>query len=156
MCSSLCDVKDSHDDLFLQIVYFLYCLSCLDYSMTFLPLVLFIWDGVSCLPGWHQRLYVAESGLELPILLPLPSECWDLPPYLVYVVEKILHARPSIWCHKAQVSIHCGRVPWNDLNAALNHTGYQDLDRHLLFSKHYAAMCLWDWSPALTYFTGTL
>lgn len=34
------------------------------------------WDRISCIPGCPQNDIVAEDGLELLTLLPLPPECW--------------------------------------------------------------------------------
>lgn len=32
---------------------------------------------VLCSSGWLQTYYAAEAGLEIPILLSLPLECWE-------------------------------------------------------------------------------
>ena len=40
-------------------------------------LCIFFWDKVSYSPGWSLTYYVAKAGLELLILLPVPSRCRD-------------------------------------------------------------------------------
>jgi hypothetical protein len=39
---------------------------------------LFFWDRILHTPGWPQTCYVANTSLELEILLLPPPRCWDL------------------------------------------------------------------------------
>lgn len=46
------------------------------------------WDKILlCISDWTVINYIAQSGLQLTILLPQPLECWDYrhrPPYLLH------------------------------------------------------------------------
>lgn len=56
------------------------------YSQFLVFLVWFLWDRVSCSPGWCRAQYIVEDDFEFLIFLPLLPKCWDYRHALSHIV----------------------------------------------------------------------
>lgn len=56
---------------------------------------LYSWERVACVPDWSLTSYITKADFKLLTLLPLPPDCWDVPPYLASHV--FLWQRISRW-----------------------------------------------------------